>query len=128
MACPLFLPVAPLNDVVAITAPLGELHGGVCSADPVAVIPDDLLHTVCNFGYGRGRCERATRSDADAVRFLVTSADETTVNIAWSTELDHHPVAVGVLRVEPGNDPQTDDTLMRQAHACASAYLRSVQR
>jgi hypothetical protein len=48
------------------------------------------------------------------------------VEIAWSIERNHHPVAVGRLDVETSEEP-SGDVLAQQAYACAMAYLRKTQ-
>jgi hypothetical protein len=124
MACPLFLPGSPLT-------PLSDLYGGECAAEPVALSFDMLL--CCNAGYARGSCERAAQSDADALRFLVKANHDGVVDVAWSSERNHHPVAVGTLAVDcdSGTTESTIDKtgpLERQARVCASAYLRQIGR
>ena len=125
MACPLFIPSTPLGELVSIPTPLGDLYCGHCAAEPSATIDPGILRRYCNFGYARGHCERAAQSDSDAVRFLVRGARGSIVEIAWSIERDHHPVAVGNMEIETaeiGIGPA--DTLTCQAKACAAAYLR----
>ena len=125
MACPLFIPTAALSDMVAVAAPLGNLHSGHCAADPAAAIEPETLRRYCNFGYARGYCERAARSDSDAVRLMVRSECGNVVEIAWAVERNHHPVAVGNMEIEPGLPAEpAADVLTRQAHACAAAYAR----
>jgi hypothetical protein len=130
MACPLFVPTSPLGELVAIAAPLGDVYGGNCAADPLAVIEPEMLRRYCNFGYARGHCERAAQSDADAVRFMVRAERGGVVEIAWAVERNHHPVAVGVAQVGVNQvEIATDaipvgDVLARQARACATAYRR----
>jgi len=131
MACPLFIPSSPLGDFVPIAPPLGDLYGGDCAADPSAVIAPDTLRRYCNFGYARGHCERADQSEADAARFLIKGERGGLVEIAWATERNHHPVAVGAVEVVtmeigPGQAAPAShaDVLTRQAHACAEAYVR----
>jgi hypothetical protein len=89
MACPLFLPTERLA---------GTPHfNGRCAGDPGVVIPEATLRNGCNPGYARGMCERAARSESDAFRFLVRRRNCETIEVAWSAERDHHPVAVGTL-------------------------------
>jgi len=125
MACPLFIPGFPLGDLVSVAAPLGDLHGGSCAADPAAVVEPETLRRYCNFGYARGHCARASQSDSDAVRLLVRGERGSVVEIAWAVERNHHPVAVGTLEIETGAEVTTaEDTLARQGRACAEAYTR----
>jgi hypothetical protein len=126
MACPLFIPIAPLGELVAVAAPLGDLYGGQCAADRAAVIEPDTLRRYCNFGYARGCCPRAATSEADAARFMVRAAHGSMVDIAWAVERNHHPVAVGCMEIETTFAPGAD-LLARQAHACARSYMRQTQ-
>lgn len=127
MACPLFIPSSPLGELVTIAAPLGDLYGGRCAADPAAEIEPETARRFCNFGYARGHCQRAALSEADAVRLLVRADDGRTVEVAWSTERNHHPVAVGVERVELNAGDPSDVPLKAQVQACAAAYARKTQ-
>ena len=126
MACPLFIPTSPLGELIAVAAPLGDLYGGHCAADRSAVIEPETLRRCCNFGYARGCCARAAKSDADAARFMVRAAHGSVVDIAWAVERNHHPVAVGRMEIETTFEPG-DDLLARQAHACARSYMRQTQ-
>ena len=125
MACPLFIPSTPLGELGSVATTLGELYRGHCAADPEALIDAATLRRYCNFGYARGYCERAARSDSDAVRLMVRSECGNVVEIAWAVERNHHPVAVGNMEIEPGLPAEpAADVLTRQAHACAAAYAR----
>ena len=89
------------------------------------IIPADVLRRCCHIGYARGVCERAAGSEADAMRFLVKSyRGGGTVEVAWSIERNHHPVAVGSFEVT--ETMTTERPLERQARACAEAYLRQI--
>jgi hypothetical protein len=122
MACPYFLPAAPL-------AGLSDLYSGTCAAESGAPIPADLLQSCCNNGYARDLCALAAQSDADAFRFLIKSDQDGAMNVAWSSERNHHPVAVGslsfphqVLKMATGvNTP-----LELQARIHADNYLRQI--
>ena len=103
---------------------LGALFGGVCAGDHSAAIDFDTLRRYCNFGYARGYCKRAGQSDADAVRMMVKARRGELVEIAWSVERDHHPVAVGCMEIDMNSVANpTGDVLACQAHACAAAYF-----
>jgi hypothetical protein len=119
MACPLFLPASQL-------APLEEIYGGECAAQAGALIPIDVLRRCCNAGYARDACERAAQSDADAFRFLVKANRAGVVDVAWSSERNHHPVAVGTLAVDCRSAVTDVEPLERQARVCAAAYLRQI--
>jgi hypothetical protein len=126
MSCPLFLPVSPLTGLAPEAAPLGDLYGGECAAGPGALIPLDILRHCCNTGYARHACARAGQSEADATRFLIKSDHDGVIEIAWASERDHHPVAVGTLQVTDATD--ANQPLERQARACAAAYRRQKPR
>ena len=118
MACPLFLPSSPL-------AGFSDLYNGACAADIGAAIPADTLRHCCNAGYARGFCERAAQSDADAFRFAIKANRSTAIDVAWSSERNHHPVAVGMVTVN-GAAVAEASPLERQARVYADAYLRQI--
>ncbi len=122
MSCPLFLPASPLAGFASEASSLGDFYGGECAVQPAALIPVDTLRRCCNAGYGRTACEHAAQSDADAFHFLIKSRNDGVVQVAWSSERNHHPVAVGTLPVTGPGD--SADPLERQARAFASAYFR----
>jgi hypothetical protein len=119
MACPLFLPASPLT-------PLEDLYGGECAAAAGVFIAVDVLRRCCNAGYARGSCQRAAQTDADAFRFLIKANRDGVVDVAWSSERNHHPVAVGTLTVDCRTDTTRTEPLELQARACAAAYLRQI--
>jgi hypothetical protein len=127
MACPLFIPSFSPGNLVTIAAP-GDLCEGWCAADPSASLDPDMLRRHCNPGYARRHCERAAQADADAVRVLVRGDNGRAVEVAWSIERNHHPVAVGVETVEivPGETAPAGSltALAAQVRACAEAYAR----
>jgi hypothetical protein len=131
MACPLFIPSSPLGDPATAAAPLGDLYAGQCAASPDAKIEPDTLRRCCNLGYARRRCERAAQADSDAVRVLVRADDGLKVQVAWSIERDHHPVAVGVETVEVVDGETTSSgsltALGAQVRACAASYARQTR-
>ena len=126
MPCPLFLPDSPL--------PLSEIFAGTCAADPGAELPVDKLTRCCNPGYARGCCEFAASAEADSVRFLVRSDDGASTEIAWASEFNHHPLAVGTLHIARtaswGNASRAPAStpLEHQARACAATYLHRTGR
>jgi hypothetical protein len=119
MACPLFVPASPL-------AGFTDLYGGECAAETGALIPVDVLRQCCNAGYARASCQRAAQSDADAFRFLIKANHDGVVDVAWSSERNHHPVAVGTLAVDCKTGAAQTGPLESQARACATAYLRQI--
>ena len=121
MPCPLFLPGSMLAGS-APAAPLGAIFDGVCAGEPGAEIPESLLHQGCNSGYARQNCGRAAAVATDAVRFRIKSHTAGIIEVAWSQERDHGPVAVGTLRLE--ELPASVEALELQARACVSVYLR----
>jgi hypothetical protein len=128
MSCPLFLPASPLGDFMPAGMPLGDVYGGTCAAASGAALPDDKIRRCCNVGYARATCEQARLSPADAARFLVKADRGGTVEVAWSLERHHHPVAVGTLQVAVGATDAAAAPLELQARACAASYLRRVGR
>jgi hypothetical protein len=114
MPCPLFLPGTPL--------PLSDFFGGTCAADPSEELTTDKLAKCCNPGYARSRCQKAATAEADSYRFLVRSDDGASIEVAWASERNHHPLAVGVFRIDR-NLPPPNGALEHQARACAASYL-----
>lgn len=121
MACPLFLPTSRLTD-------FEDLYGGECAREAGALIPVDVLRECCNAGYARDSCRRAAQSDADAFRFQIKANREGVIDVAWSSERNHHPVAVGTLAVDCNHSIAETGPLERQARAFAAAYLRQIGR
>jgi hypothetical protein len=119
MACPFFLPASPL-------ASLEDLYGGECAAGVGMPISADVLRQCCNAGYARGSCGRAAQSDSDAFRFTVKANHNGIVDVAWSSERNHHPVAVGTLAVDCNRGTTESMPLEMQARAHAVAYLRQI--
>jgi hypothetical protein len=119
MACPLFVPSSPLTGFT-------DLYGGECAADTGALIPVDVLRQCCNTGYARDSCVRAAQSDADAFRFLIKANRDGVVDVAWSSERNHHPVAVGTLAVSCKIGATQTGPLESQARAYAAAYLKQI--
>ncbi len=118
MACPLFLPSSPL-------AGFSDLYAGECSAAIGENIPARTLRQCCNTGYARGCCERAARSEADVFRFAIKANRGGAIDVAWSSERNHHPVAVGLLTVN-GAAAADASPLDRQARVYADAFLRQI--
>ena len=123
MACPLFLPASPLP-----ASPFGDLYGGECAAAAGAQVPADVLRHCCNAGYARGSCARAAQSDADAFRFLIKANRGAVIDVSWSSERNHHPLAVGTLPVNCSADARESGPLELQARAFAVEYLRQIGR
>ncbi|MDP9052807.1 MAG: hypothetical protein M3N93_00670 [Acidobacteriota bacterium] len=117
MACPFFLPASSL-------AGFTDLYSGDCAQAAGLSINREMLRTCCNNGYAREVCAHAAASDADAFRFFIRARREGAVDVSWSSERNHHPVAVGNLSVAP--DATAATPLERQAHAFAAAYLRQM--
>ena len=127
MACPLFLPLSPITGFAAEAMPLGDLFGGECAAETAALIPIDVLRRCCNAGYARGFCPRAAQAEADAFRFSIKANRDGVIDVAWSSERNHHPVAVGSLSVNPAAESPHSEPLERQARAYAANYLRQTR-
>ena len=121
MACPYFLPVTPLAGS-APASPLGAVFAGSCAAAPETEPNEVLLRTGCNHGYARAFCPHAAASQADAARFRIKSHHAGVIEVAWSHEKDHQPVAVGVLSLR--EDPVGTMPLEAQVRGCIEVYLR----
>ena len=121
MACPFFLPSSQL-------AGFSDLYTGDCASDIGSNIPADTLRQCCNAGYAREFCERAARSDADAFRFAIKANHSGAVDVAWLSERNHHPVAVGMLTVNGALAVSAAATspLEQQARVYAEAFLRQI--
>jgi hypothetical protein len=103
--------------------PLGDSYGGHCAADAAALIPIDTLRRCCNLGYARAVCQRAAGIDADATGFLIKSDHDGVIEVAWSLERNHHPLATGNVQITAAT-PASDDPLARQAAALVTTYTR----
>ncbi len=117
MACPLFLPAAPV-------AGFSDICSGSCVADPGATIPEDKLRRCCNAGYARECCVHAAQAESDAFRFAIKDKRDGMVDVAWSSERNHHPVAVGTLSID--RETPVGGPLEKQAYVYALAYLRQI--
>jgi len=119
MACPFFLPRAPLGG-------FSDIYDGECAADALTLIHIDTLRTCCNRGYARAVCARAAQSDSDAFRFAIKANRGGVIDIAWSSERNHHPLAVGMLRLSSGESAGDAAPLDTQARVYAAAYVRQI--
>jgi len=124
MACPYFFPVARFESSpwsVPPRAPLGDAFSGECRAPENSAQPDETrTREICNFGYGRGRCEQfPAESAADAVRFHVATDAGALIKIQYVFEKDCWPGKHGI--IEP---LAVNETLRRQADAFLESYLR----
>jgi hypothetical protein len=106
---------------------MSDFYTGGCSADPATPLSIEKLTRCCNPGYARTVCAHAATAEADSHRFLVTSDDGGLVEIAWASERDHHPIAVGTLRIAR-ELPAAAGPLEHQARACALTYLHQTGR
>jgi hypothetical protein len=109
MGCPLFLPSSHFQ--------------GCCVADPNTPVPPETVRSCCNPGYARGLCARAAGIEADAFRFLIRKRSFEGIEVAWSIERDHHPVAVGTLLLTEAGATATTP-LEYQARFAAMTLLR----
>jgi hypothetical protein len=123
MACPYFYPVArfetsPWN--VPPRLPLGDAFSGECRAPGNSAQPDEMhVREICNFGYGRGRCEQfPAESSVDAIRFHVANDAGELIEIQYVLEKDCWPGEHGTVRMS------ACATLQRQADAYLESYLR----
>jgi len=117
MACPFFLPNSPLTG-------FSDVYSGRCAAGDSISISHDLLEHGCNNGYARETCVHASRSESDVFRFLVKAHCNGIIEVAWSSERNHHPVAVGSLSIDQTIEPDTP--LERQAWISARNYLTHI--
>jgi len=101
---------------------LGAIFTGSCHSDGSAHASEELVRDGCNTGYARNRCLHAAALDVDAVRFRIQSHAKGVIQIAWSSERDHHPVAVGTLQLR--QDVVDGSPLDQQGRACAAVYLQ----
>ena len=134
MACPFFMPEAPLESegyTRAPRMPLGEAYTGQCHAcsGPPMHPAGDRLRELCNFGYARGRCDRFPAGDAaDAVRFSITAAETGSVRMVYVIESQNLPVEHGVVEYlirEQRVTGAPTALLASQARAFAASYFRS---
>ena len=63
--------------------------------------------------------------DAETCRFLIKSVQNGVIEVAWSKERDHHPVAVGTVQLRSGIAPADDDPVTLGAHACVMDWQRA---
>jgi hypothetical protein len=139
MACPYFEPVRlhPAQQPCGtLPLPLGDCWMGTCRAGAEAATEPDagVLHSLCHFGYARGRCPRFPADDPgpDAVRFAITRVAAPSLDLCYVLERDHHPfahgslsysLAAGCLRPATENAPPSE-IVARQAEAYVKSYLR----
>jgi len=114
MACPFFLPASPV-------AAFSDLYDGECAAEPCCQVTDGDTLRCCNHGYARNTCDRAAQAEADAFRFMIKADRDGIINVAWSSERNHHPVAVGTLAIDLDAEIARQPLEM-QARAYAQAY------
>jgi hypothetical protein len=111
--------------------PLGATWTGICRAIPEHPIQPDgsVLHTLCNLGYARDRCQRfPAGATPDAVRFTIARHEGDSIFLYYVVERDHHPFSHGPLAYCLSRrefiDPPAGDILCRQAQAYIESYLR----
>jgi hypothetical protein len=134
MCCPYFSPVGQRREINVRFAmlPLGDFWDGVChaqtSGNPWQPGEDTVL-TLCNIGYARGHCVRFPQEDGpDAVRFVVSGDDASSVRLHYTLERDHHPYAHGPLEFSR-KEGVLADTAVNKLLACqAQAYVKSYLR
>jgi hypothetical protein len=123
MACPYFYPVARFETSpwsVPPRLPLGDAFSGECRAPGTRAQPDEMrVREICNFGYGRDRCEQfPAASAADAIRFHIAKDAGDLIEIHYVFEKDCWPGEHGTVHTSMGA------TLQRQADAYRESYLR----
>lgn len=62
----------------------------------------------------------------ETLRFLITSAQEGLIEVAWSREIDHHPVAVGKVQLRAGIP--ADSPMAAAAQAYVARWQRTTGR
>jgi hypothetical protein len=139
MACPYFAPVRVYPSRLGyetLPLPLGDSWMGTCQAgrEPSAEPDEALLHSLCHFGYARGRCPHFPSDDPgpDAVRFAITGVSARSLDICYVLERDHYPFANGSLSYSLAAGcfpPRAEgapplETVCRQAEAYVKSYLR----
>ena len=100
--------------------PLGDAFSGECRAPGNCAQPDETrIREICNFGYGRDRCEHfPAASAADAIRFHVIKDSGKSIQIQYVFEKDCWPGEHGTVHTS------ACATLQRQADAYRESYLR----
>jgi hypothetical protein len=139
MACPYFEPVrvnTALLGYETMPLPLGDSWMGTCRAgvEPPAEPDAALLHSLCHFGYARGRCPRFAADDPgpDAVRFSITRIAPPSLDLCYVLERDHHPFSYGSLSyslaagcfLPSSGGAAPPEIVVRQAEAYVKSYLR----
>jgi hypothetical protein len=130
MACPHFYPVARFEASpwsVPPRLPLGDAFSGECRAPGNSTQPDETrIREVCNFGYGRDRCEQfPAASAADAIRFHIAQDAGELIKIQYVFEKDCWPGEHGIFDYTAEREfSLTDEILQRQADAYLESYLR----
>ena len=124
MACPYFYPLARFESSpwsVPPRLPLGDAFSGECRAPGAQAQPDETrVREVCNFGYGRGRCEHfPADAAADAIRFHAAESAGELIQIQYVLEKDCWPAGHGKVDFSA---PLS--TLLRQAAAFRESYQR----
>jgi hypothetical protein len=99
---------------------LGDAFSGECRAPGNSAQPDEeRTREVCNFGYGRDRCDQfPAASAADAIRFHVAKDAGELIEIQYVFEKDCWPGEHGTVHASAGA------TLRRQADAYLESYLK----
>jgi hypothetical protein len=130
VACPFFLPVTRLDQngwIHAPRLPLGDPYRGVCQACPEEPFePPESANDLCNCGYARGRCDRfPPGSEADAVRFSITSLEVDLVRLTYVLERGHAPVEHGTLKYAIRESRLVDTPARPILEMQAKAFLES---
>ena len=83
----------------------------------------------CNFGYGRGLCERfPAEAEADAVRFHIASDSGELIRLQYVLERECWPISYGIADFSVSTNRFAaglrDEILERQAAAFVESYRR----
>ena len=128
MPCPYFLPTLPRQSTTWAKpprVPLGEIYAGVCCAGESRFEPDE--NALCNSGYASECCSHfPAGAECDAMRYSISTADDTMVVIQFILEKDHGPLRHG--RAEYAIERKELSGLEGVAAAQGRAFVQSFLR
>ena len=129
MPCPYFFPLTQTSRKgdAAPHWPLLASWEGACHAEPAMQhLATEQLHG-CNFGYAATCPRLPTDRAADRSSFQVVRRRDDGLQVAFSLERDHRPVAHGTLLYDLGTATwrvsHPDPILQRQAECYRSEYV-----
>jgi hypothetical protein len=132
MACPFFMPLEKVYDGLwphPSRLPLGSGWAGHCMAPTHEneVPSHEELADFCNLGYA-AQCSRLPQDRSwDAVRFAVTSVQESVIRLRYVCERAHLPVDHGSLEFESTGlkcqQPHADIRVQKMAECFLDSYI-----